>query len=194
MPQTWYQGIGEKAASGWLTFHNAVENLYVYDPRGYFRDKIVPAINNALARGRYFINQRELDFYEFVDPVTTRTERDREGPLWLLAGAFAILFAIYSLRRILDPAHERKEALRIGRRSLHRVRKILLLRGVNPILLATETDCAIHAAILSETWGEAVTRVADTYQSARYSGKKVTSGEVAKLKRASRKANRPPRN
>jgi len=192
-PQTWYEGIGGKTSAGWLVFHNAVENLYVYDPRGYFRDKIIPAGLRAVTSMRIFLNQRELDFYETVDPVISMTEKNREGPLWMLSAAFAVLLASFYLRRALDRDWGRRQAMYVGIRGLQHVRRALLRRGVNPILLATETDVAIQAGKLSDAWGRSVSRLTEAYQSARYSPRKVTLRDVTELRRASRSAARIPR-
>lgn len=196
-PQIWYRGIGEKAASGWLLFHNAVENLYVYDPRGYFRDRIFPAVqritNRVIRAGRYQLNQVELSFYEVADPVVSRTKSDREGPLYLLAGAFSVLLLSFVLRRILDKERFRRDALRIGSRCLGRIRRGLLRKGVHAENIATETDCAAQAYRLSGEWGEKVERAANEYQSIRYSGRRVTGKDLAELRRACRQAVRIPR-
>jgi len=196
-PQIWYRGIGERAAGGWLLFHNAVENLYVYDPKGYFRDRIIPAIQRvtyrAYASTKYHLNQVELSFYELADPVVSRTETDREGPLWLLAGAFLILLASFVTRRILDPGRFRRDALGIGSRCLGKVRRGLVLRGVDAGSIATETDCATEAFLLSDDWGDRVSGAVDEYQSIRYSGRPVTARDVTILRRACRRATRIPR-
>jgi len=192
-PLGWYQGIGEKAAGGWLVFHNTMENLYVYDPRGQFREKVFPACFRAIAWSRHFLRQRELDFYEFVEPAIISTEKEREGSLWLLAGAFSLLLTSFVLRRLLEPKRIRKEAVRVGGKCLLRVRRGLIGRGIDPDLLATETDCALKAASLSERWGTAVGDLVEAYQSARYSGRKVTGKDLAAVRRSCRTASRIPR-
>jgi len=184
-PQTWYQGIGEKAASGWLLFHNTIENLYVYDPVGHIKGKVIPAIMNLYKGTRYFINQRQLDFEEFVDPMLIDDASGRRTYAALLILAFTALAGIFLLRRLLDPDRNRREALYLGRLSLKRIRKILLRFGIDPESLATETDCAIHACSLAPSWGENVAKIVSTYETVRYSGQKVTSKHVSAIRGAS---------
>ncbi len=191
-PQTWYQGIGEKAASGWLLFHNAVENLYVYDPVGHIRGKVIPAITNFYSGTRYFVNQRQLDFEEYVDPLLIRNKSGRITYAALLVLAFTILAGLFLLRRLLDPDRNRHEALYLGRSSLRRIKRMLIRYGINPELIATETDCAIQADYISPSWGDNVSKIVDAYETVRYSGRKVTSKHVNAIRRASWSAWRAP--
>ncbi len=191
-PQSWVRGFGEQAAGRWLMLHNMVENLYIYDPIGQFRTKIFPAVNRVITSAITFVKQRELDFYEFVDPIISRQKANRDGPLWLLVASFSILLLSYVSRRVLNPDFVKNHALAIGSKSLKRVRKILIRNGVRPDRLATEMDCVIHAGLMSHQWGEAVGKVADGYQYILYSGRKIRKSDVSNLKHATRQARRSP--
>ena len=185
-PRTWYQGIGEDISGGWVVFQNAMEELYVYNPRGYFRDKILPVLGRLLNRVHYFTNQRELDLADSVAPLTNWARRDREQAYWVLASAFMVLLLSSVVRRKRDLERDRLEAIRRGSICLRRVGKRLARQGVTPVLLATEMDYALQASRLSPEWGGAVGNMVDKYQEARYSGRKVGPVELRNLKRACR--------
>jgi transglutaminase-like putative cysteine protease len=191
-PQGWAQGIGERAAGGWLVFHNMVENLYVYDPIGEFRTKIFPAILRGANLTRTFILQRELDFFDSVQPLLTRFQENRDEPLWILVMAFAILLLSYVTRRMFNSEYDKNLALFIGRKSILRIRRILLNKGFKPELLSTEMDCALQAGKISPEWGDSVRMVVDEYQYAVYSGRRVGQSNVSTLKKAARLASRVP--
>ena len=191
-PQGWVQGLGERAAGGWLVFHNMVENLYVYDPIGEFRTKIFPAIARGAQSVKTFVLQGELDFYDVTQPVLSRFREKSSEPLWLLTLAFTVLLLSFMTRRVFNPDYDKNIAIEIGRNSLSRIRRSLMNRGFKPELLSTEMDCAVQAGVVSETWGESVRRVVDEYQYAIYSGRKVRNSNVKSLKRATRLAMRIP--
>lgn len=191
-PQGWVQGFGERAAGGWLVFHNMVENLYVYDPIGEFKSKIFPAIDRGVKCVRTFVLQRELDFYEGVQPVLKRQKEKRDEPLWVLIASFSILLLSFVTRRVFNPNYDKNIALKIGRKSITRVRKTLMNKGIKSELLATEMDCAHQAAVMSVEWGDAVLKVAEEYQVVNYSGRKINYTNVRNLKKASRLAAKIP--
>jgi len=193
MPISWSDELRERTAGGWLLFHNLIEKLYVYDPRATITTKIIPFFTFNYLRARYFVNQRSLDFEVFVEPSLIKTEAQRRTPEILLAGAILALLGSFYLRQMLDPFRPKKIVLRSGKKSLNRVRNILVNRGIDPDTLATEEDCVQYASDFSGTWGTAVREVADTYETARYSGRKVTSKDAKLLIRASRKAGKYPR-
>lgn len=192
MPVSWSDEFIERAAGGWLLFHNSIEKLYVYDPHGFINGKVLPWLTYNGLRIKYFMNQRSLDFEDYVEPHLIKTNTQRQTPFLMLAGSMFILVGSFYLRRVLDPDRSKKIVLHTGKKSLNRVKKTLIRKGVNPEYLATEEDCAIYASTFSDEWGSAVGEVADTYEEAKYSGKKVTSSDVKKLHRAYRNANRPP--
>lgn len=187
-PRTFYQGIGERLSGGWLGFHNAIEELYVYNPRGYFRDKIIPTLKRAIIHVRYFIGQRQLDFYETISPILKWGERF-PFQAWLLVGlGVSFLLFNYVLQYARDKNRARRFIIQRGLRTLRRVGKMLERRGVDPAWLSTETDYAIEAGKISQSWGNHVRTLVDIYLDARYSGKELGRAIIPTFNRACRNA------
>jgi transglutaminase-like putative cysteine protease len=193
VPQTWYQGLGEGISGAWVTFHNTMEELYVYNPRGYFRDKVFPTLARAWMKTRYFMGQRELDFYETLDPVFRATERNPVAARWLLASACGLLLASVLIRRKSDTVRNRREVIRECGRRLAAVGKRLKRMGVSELDLATEVDYASRAMGISGEWGTAVAELVEKYQVMKYSGREVSPAEIRNLKKAGRAVARAPR-
>ncbi|HDS29844.1 MAG TPA: transglutaminase domain-containing protein, partial [Firmicutes bacterium] len=183
-PMSWYQGLGERAAGSWISFHNAMENLYIYDPRGYIRDKIVPVFERSWASAGYFINQRELAFYEFADPIYRYNAENPSTVIGILG--VGTLFLVMSLifRHKLDRDYNRREALRRGRKCLLQVKRQLERKGVPEESIATEMDCALEASNYSPSWGKSVGELALFYQAAKYSQKGVKRSDLIGIIRA----------
>ena len=192
-PTSWYEGFGEQAAGGWVAFHNVMQNLYVYDPQGTIRKKIIPAIGRYYKSGKYFLNQRELDFYEFVDPVYRHNREEPGTVLGIFFTGIAFLIVMALVRRRMDSTAVRREMIRRGGICLNRIKRVLERRGIATESLVTETDCASEAAMLSSDWGKSVGVVVDAYQEARYSQKSVSKNDLKSLSRLCRIARRVPR-
>jgi transglutaminase-like putative cysteine protease len=192
-PQTWSQSFGESVSGGWVEFHNAMENLYIYDPKGFINDKIVPAFERTGRAIKYFANQRELDFYDFMDPLY-RYNAENPGTVIgiLLTGtAFLIAMALYRLRK--DSGYTRREVLRRGGKCLVGVKKRLERRGISKEALATEEDCALEASRLSPQWGKTVGNLVSAYEVARYSTRAVSRSDLKSVTRSCRAARHMPR-
>jgi hypothetical protein len=192
-PHTWYQGIGDTVSGTWVTFHNAMQELYVYNPRGYFTNKVFPAMARLWGQAGYFMNQRELDLFDTLNPLVLWVKKSTGIADLLLAAAIGCLLAIFALRRRHDFAQIQKDVKTSGTRCFRKIGRQLTKRGVPPEVLATEEDYAEEAVKMSASWGIAVRQLVNIYQDVRYSGRKTGLSDLANIKRACRVASRAPR-
>ena len=192
-PHTWFEGLGKGVASGWLSFHNAMEELYVYNPRGYFKDKVEPVIARTWDYTVHLPHQTELDFTEYTAPFAKQVENEHGLAFSILALACIFLLTSITIRQKRDLDRERRKAIRAGGKFMRLIERRLSRRGIPKFELATETDYAIQASGLSPTWGTAVASLVDRYQEAKYSARTIGSGHLRSLKQAGRAALKAPK-
>lgn len=191
-PQLWYQGIGEKAAGGWVSFHNAIEELYVYNPRNFIDNKVKPVFWQGVYSVAYFMNHWDLDYYEYVEPYLPGAEKIPVALGWVVIGSLALYLTANSHKRRTSMDFFTSDALRISGGNLRKIKRGLVRKGISSDMLATEMDCAIAARNFSPDWSAAVWNLVALYQKVKYSGHEHSRQDLLSLRRTSRTASRIP--
>ncbi|HEX9745358.1 MAG TPA: transglutaminaseTgpA domain-containing protein [bacterium] len=192
-PQTWYQGITDRAAGGWLSFHNGMEELYVFNPRGFFEKTVLPAIGSMMFSARYFFYNWDRDYYEYIEPMIPGLERIPRLGAGLIVSSLLLLMLGLRHKAKFGKDYMLTESLRKSDRSFRRIRRILLKKGYNSGSLATETDCADAARKYNPEWGDKVGEFAGQYQFIRYSGKTARRSDIQKLSKSRSAISRIPK-
>jgi len=191
-PVSWLAGLGETAAGGWLSFNNAIENLYVFDPKGFINGTVLPTLGYWYNSSKIFASQKELEYTDTIQPFTRMLRENQLLSYALLLGAFGLLIGLVQYRRITDLTLDKRSAIRLGQLWLKRMRKKLIKNGVDEDQLATEMDVALLASGISRQWSGKIRNAVDRYQKAKYSDSRISHADYIALKKACRDASRIP--